>query len=335
MTALSPGLSALPHRIAVIGAGAMGCSLAAALGHSCDVVMIVRDSERANRIRADGVTLRGLSNARARPHVVPRIADLGALGPVDAVFVATKTTAIDAVSNELAPALRQPGVAEAGPFVVSFQNGIESGRWLRDRLAYPYVLRMVVNYGARLHADGAVDLLFSRPPHAIGSPDPRLRRACDALASTLTRGGMETVVAEDIERVAWFKGVMNAAMNPVAALINGGVGEVLDSPARDIVEGLLGEALDVASAEGIRLGSDARARVWARLECARAHTPSMVEDIRDGRPSEVGQLNRQVIEHGARVRIATPTHRLITSLIDAFDWRAFQRTAVAPLPRRQ
>jgi ketopantoate reductase len=61
------------------------------------------------------------------------------------------------------------------------------------------------------------------------------------------------------------------------------------------------------------------------IESARPHTPSMVEDIREGRTSEVGQLNRQVIAHGERTGVATPTHRVVTALIDAFDWRVFRR----------
>src|SRR5690606_14364738 len=115
------------------------------------------------------------------------------------------------------------------------------------------------------------------------------------------------------------------AMNPLAALINASVGEALDSPARAIVGRLLAEGVTVAAREGIALGPAPIDRLWSMLESARAHTPSMVEDIRAGRASEVYQLNRQVIAHAMRLGMNVPTHELLTALIDAFDWRVFRR----------
>lgn len=334
MDTTAEGAGGSLRRVGIVGAGAMGCSLAVVLGQSLEVVLVVRDPRRAGRIAADGIELRGLGAAGSRPAVVPSIADLEIDGPLDMVFVATKTTAIDAVSEELRPLLRGPPVPSAARFVVSFQNGIEPARRLIERLEHPGVLRMVLNYGARLVDDRMVEILFSRPPHAIGSLNPAHRPACASLAEMLGRGGMETRVADDIERLVWYKGVLNAAMNPVSALTNGTVGEVLDSPARQIVARLLDEGLRVAEAERIGLDADVRHQMWSALEAARAHTPSMVRDIRDGRPSEVGQLNQQIIEHAARVGVPAPTHELITALIDAFDWRVFHAqppTALGPI----
>lgn len=315
-----------PRRAAVIGAGAMGASLAAVLGQSLHVVIVAREAHRAEAIRTHGVEIRGIASTRAHPTVVRSIAHLPTAGALDAVFVATKTWSIDQVSEELRPIIGSLGVPGEPPFIVSFQNGIEPARRLIEQLHMPRVLRMVLNYGARLASDGTVELVFSHPPHYVGCLDPAFRPVCHAIARVLSAGGMEAVDVDDIEPLVWTKGILNAAMNPVAALLNCSVGEVLDSPARAIVGRLLDEGLCVAQAECIDLGPDARARMRAALEEARPHTPSMVEDIREGRPSEVGQLNRQIIAHAARVGVPTPDHQLVTDLIDAFDWRVFRRT---------
>lgn len=148
---------------------------------------------------------------------------------------------------------------------------------------------------------------------------------CEALAGALTSGGLPTAFASDIERRVWMKGIVNAAMNPIAALVNSSVGEALDSPARLIVERLLVEGEAVARAEGLAMGEDFVARAMEALEAARSHTPSMVEDIRRGRESEVGQLNRQVLEHARRVGVSTPTHEVIDALIETFDWKVYRR----------
>lgn len=318
-----------PRRVGVVGAGAMGIGLAAMLGQALPVTIVARDPAKASAIRRDGAGVTGSVEASSMPRVVSRVADLGEAGPLSAIFVATKTTAIDAVARELVPVLDALGDGPPSPFVVSFQNGIEPGRHLIERLRDPRVLRMVLNYGARMEPDGRVRIVHQHPPHHIGCLRPEYLPVCRSIAAMLSRCGLETEATDDIEPLVWRKGLINAAANPVAALTDASVGEVLDSPARAIVEKLLVEGLSVAGAEGIDLGPDAEASLWRAIEAARAHTPSMVEDIRSGRESEVGQLNRQVIDHAKRVGVQTPSHETVAALIDAFDWRVFQRGSEA------
>ncbi len=313
-----------PPRFAVIGAGAMGLSLAAMLGRAAEVTIVVRDPGKAERIASDGVSVHGLIEATAHPEVVPSIAALADAMPLTAIFVATKTTAIDRVADGLRPVL-DALPADEHPFVISFQNGIEPGRDLMLRLSEPRVLRMVLNYGATQTDDNAASVMLHGPPHFIGGPDATHAGFASRLAGLLSDCGLPTEPVENIEPFVWTKGVLNAAMNPIAALTDSSVGEVLDSPARDIVARLIDEGLSVARAEGIDLGTSIADRMWAILNKARPHTPSMVGDIRGGRPSEVGQLNHQIIEHARRTGELVPTHEVIAALIASFDWRVFQR----------
>lgn len=319
----SPDLPAI--RCAVIGAGAMGISLAGMLGDGVPATMVVRNQQQAESIRTSGVRVEGLLNARAHPVVVTSIAELTRYAPFDVIFVATKTTAIEAVAGELQPVLHRLSAQESPAFVVSFQNGIDPGRALMELLGYPHVMRMVLNYGAIRNGEHSAEVMLNTPPHAVGGPDPSQRPAATRLARFLSSRGLETFPSDQIEVQVWRKGILNAAMNPVAALTDSTVGEVLDSPARTIVERLIKEGLAVAQAERIDLGDSVEHRMWETLESARPHTPSMVGDIRGGRSSEVGQLNRQIIQHGRRLGVHTPSHELITALIEAFDWRVFRR----------
>ncbi|MGP1346101.1 MAG: ketopantoate reductase family protein [Phycisphaerales bacterium] len=323
MTPTDPS-SQPPLRIAIIGAGAMGLSLAAMLGRVVPVTIVVRDPARAELIHRNGVGVSGLIETRSHPTVVPSIAALREGMPLDAIFVATKTTAINEVAQQLRPVLGTLP-QDDHPFVISFQNGIEPGRDLMQSLDEPRVLRMVLNYGATQTADNAAAVMLSGPPHFIGGPDATHSRFAARLAGVLSTCGLPTEQVENIEPFVWTKGVLNAAMNPVAALTDSSVAGVLDSPARAIVKRLMDEGLRVADAEGIQLGPGIADRMWTILDKARPHTPSMVGDIRGGRPSEVGQLNRQIIEHAQRTGVPVPSHEVIAALIDSFDWRVFQR----------
>ena len=245
---------------------------------------------------------------------------------IDVGLIATKTTAIPSVAAELKPWLVKRGDRSSGLLVVSFQNGIEPGRELIELLGYPRVVRMVVNFGAILSVtDGVVRVTMNQPPNFIGSLDPAYLPACHRIAKLLCMAGFETVVEPHIEMQVWKKGILNAATNPVCALVNSWVGQVLDSPARMIVDRLLKEGLLVAEARGLKLGDDFVANAYRYLESARDHTPSMVEDIRQGGESEVGQLNRQIVEHARKLALSVPTHEIIDALIETFDFKAYAR----------
>lgn len=323
------------RRAAIIGAGAMGSTLSAILGQTIPVVLICRNPDRAAQIIRYGVSTEGAIRAQARPVIVRDLRGLLDAGGADVVFVATKTTAIDRVAEELAPILPALRSEHGEPYIVSFQNGIAPGQRLTELLDNDRVLRIVLNLGATLDESGRmVRVGLNEPPHAIGGPDPRHRAACESIGQTLTRGGLETVYDPDIELAVWQKAIVNAAANPVSALVNSTVGQAMDSPARVIVEALLDEGIAVARADGLDLAPDFKRRAIELLEHARTVVPSMVEDIRGGRESEVGQLNRQIIEHARRSGVKAPTHEIIDALIETFDWKIYERRArTADSPR--
>ncbi len=314
------------ERVAIIGAGAMGLMLAALIGERAETVVVCIIPERAERLRKSGAQVKGKLNARAPVEVVDSISALAGCGQIDAVVIATKTTSIAKVAAELKPVLPLINSTREGAAVVSFQNGIEPGQQLRALLDHRRVLRMVLAAGAVLRPDeDAVEMSLHAPPHAIGVLDAANEPVARALAVLLTECGFETIFVDDIETRVWAKGIINAAANPVAAIIDSTVGDMMNSPSRLVVRKLLQEGLDVARAEGHALGDGFIEKTIGFLTMAGDHLPSMVEDIRQGRESEIGQLNRQIIHHGSRSGVETPTHLMINALIEAFDWRVYAR----------
>ena len=301
----------------------MGTSLGAIIGQSVPTAIVCRNPTRAAELFEFGARTYGAVESHSQPIVVASIADLAKIGGVSVIFVATKTTAIPQIAAELRPCMDDVSDHPDGPFVISYQNGIEPGRQLMQLLACDRVLRMVLTIGASMREHGAVEITLNSPPHFIGAPGGLHRDACLQIAALLSQAGLESVYDDNIELHVWLKGVQNASMNPVAALVNSTVGQVLQSPSRLIVERLMREGLAVANAEGFDFGKDFIERTNRVYERAGDHTPSMVEDIRQGRESEVGQLNSQVLEHARKLGISTPTHEIINALIETFDWKAY------------
>jgi len=315
------------ERVAIVGAGAMGLMLAALIGRCAQTIVVCRDPARAEMLRHDGARATGELNATSTIEVTSSITTLADHAPIDALFIATKTTAISAVATELKPALPAPTATPGGAPPARSPTGTEPGRPLIALLDHQRLLRMVLNVGATL-PPGAdeVRVTFHAPPHAVGVLEEQNKPVALALADLLTRCDFPTEFVRDIETRVWAKGIVNAAVNPVAAITDSTVREVMASPARLVVQKLLEEGLAVARAEQHALGDDFIDRTMTFLTTAGPHVPSMVEDIRNGRESEVGQLNRQIIHHGSRLGVQTPTHRMINALIEAFDWRVYERS---------
>lgn len=318
--------------VAVIGAGPMGLLLSAVLAQTRRVVLVCRNPFVREDIARSGVVVRGADSEgilapEGRVELVGSITDLGRRSGLGSIFIATKTSAIVQVARELRSVLERHVDQGMEPLVVSFQNGIDPGRELIRRLDHSAVLRMVLTLGAvQDERPGAVRMTLNRPPHAIGTLNPSFIDDCQRLSAELTAGGLDTEYREDIESIVWQKGLVNAAMNPLAALTNGSVSEVLDSPSAVLVPRLLDEGILAAGADGVELPVGFRTAAVALIEQARGHVPSMVEDIRRGRTTEVGQLNRQIIERAKAVGVPTPTHEIVDALIETFDWRVYTRS---------
>lgn len=309
------------RRIAVVGAGPMGASLAAITAPHVPTVLVARDAARAERIGAAGIVLDGLLAGGGRPAVVRSIAELHDLTDLDLLVIATKTTALQAVCADL----RRHLAGE--PYVVSYQNGIEPGRTIIRMLGSPRVVRMVLRYGAVIEPDGTaegplrVHVPLHEPPHFVGGEGEALAFA-RALAPVIDGMGLPMRATDDIEGEAWRKGIENAAGNPVAALVQAPLGVLVASPARSLIERLLDEGIAVARAAGIAIPPGYREAVLHRMAAGGDHVPSMAEDVRAGRPTEITQLNEQIVARGRALRIPTPTHEAVLDLIRVFDWRA-------------
>lgn len=314
-------------RIGIIGAGAMGSSLAAITSRFAPTVMVCRNPVRAGQIFEHGVRCVGALEAKAEPIIVRNAAELEDVGGVKYLFIAVKTTSIAQVCEELAP-LREKIKQNSGGEVklISYQNGIDPGRSIMNILDTKHVMRMVLRYGAVIHDDrGTVEIIMHDPPHFIGCLDDSLREDCEYLAAKFTEVGFGTKYTDVIEQAVWTKAIINAAINPVCALVNADIGSVFDSPSRKLVVRMLDEGYEVAKAEGIDLGDGFREKALALASKSTHHLPSMVDDIQNGRPSEVGQLNRQIVDRARALGVDAPTHETIDALIETFDWQIYHQ----------
>jgi 2-dehydropantoate 2-reductase len=304
-----------PTRFAVVGAGPVGCIVAAFLARGgydvslCDVVPALLAPALDPGIQLEG--------AEAFRQKVTRtclaIDDLAAFQP-EVIFITVKANALPLIASAIEGFYRQ------GMYVISWQNGIDTELELTKVLGRSGVMRAVVNYGCGLVAPGHVRLPFHHPPHFLQELDPKSKGATVAIARALSGCGLTTEATQDIISMVWRKGVLNACMNPVCAVTGLTMNRAMTDPiVFQTVNALVKECVQVARANEINLGWDFYPHAIEYMSKAGDHKPSMLMDIEAGRRTEVDFINGKFVEYGQRAGIDTPFNRTLLSLVKGLE----------------
>ena len=304
-----------PKTFAVIGAGPVGCIVAAFLARGgydvtlCDVIPALIEPA-VN----PGILIEGAENLQQSvPRVCTQIDEL-ADNPPDVIFITVKANVLPLISSAIEAFYRE------GIYIISWQNGIDTELEIAKTLGRKAVMRAVVNYGCGLVKPGHVRMPFHHPPHYIQEMDADSKPAAVAIAHALSTTGLITRHTDSIVSMVWRKGILNACMNPVCAVTGLTMAQAMGDPiVFQIVDALIKECVKVARANEINLGWDYYPGAIEYMRKAGDHKPSMLMDIENKRRTEIDYMNGKFIEYGAQAGIETPYNIMIRSLVKAIE----------------
>lgn len=302
-------------KFAVVGAGPVGCIVAAYLARGgydvtlCDIVPELVNAAIDPGIKIDGVeeleqkVTRGITN----------IDDL-ANDPPDVIIITVKATVLHLIASAI------EGFFNDDMYIVSWQNGIDTELVLAETLGRDNVIRAVVNYGCGLVKPGHIHMAFHHPPHFLQEIEPAGKEAAVKIAAALSKSGLLTERTGSIIDMVWRKSIMNACMNPVCAATGMTMAEVIRDPiVFQIVDNLIKEGVQVARANEITLGWNYYPYAVGYLQNAGDHKPSMLVDIENKRRTEVDFINGKIVEYGRQAGIETPYNLMIRALVKALE----------------
>ena len=228
-------------------------------------------------------------------------------GTVDIAVVATKSQGTAWAAETAKRVLAKDGT------VLTIQNGLGHRERLATVLGDERVAVGVIYVGAALEGE---DLRTTGPGRVELGRAPHV----DELAAALTAGGMTATVVDDPWPAVWRKLVGNAAVNPVSALVGVTNGELLDHLASRIVDAAAREAARVASAEGVAIADGEALRIWRSMaEVTAANRSSMLQDVRNGRPTEIDWINGEIVRRGRRHGVRTPVNEALLQLVEVLE----------------
>jgi 2-dehydropantoate 2-reductase len=284
--------------IAIIGAGAIGGTIAAWLAQSpaLPVTLCVRTP-------VDGLEVEtpdGMIRADPRVLTSPEQAE-----PVDWVIAATKTYDSSAAAAWL-PRLIGPETR-----VAVLQNGVEHRERFRGLVADAALVPAIVDIPAERHAPGRI---LQRRNGSILVPDDAAGRAfVDLFADT----PIAVSTTEDFVTAAWRKlaincaGIVNAIALRPAELAK-------DPEVAEVMRGLVRECIAVGRAEGADMpDSLAEAVVEGYRTADPQSLNSLHADRLAGRPMEIDARNGVIVRLGERHGIPAPLNRMAAALLAA------------------
>lgn len=297
-----------PH-ILVVGAGAMGCYFGGMLIKAGNRVSLIDvNPEQIATINSRGLILetdQGRSELPARAFLAQECVE-----PADIVILFTKTMHTDAAMASVTHLLTP------GTVILSLQNGLGNAERIQ---AFHDASRIAV--GTTL-----VPADLQGPGHVVshGRSSSRmmdLNTDCpdwvETLAEIFNAAGLNTELDRDIHAVIWSKVAFNAALNAVCAITGatpGPVGQVKDAMA--MVRNVVHETVQAGQASGIALDE---AHIWQNVEMAVReqpnHKPSMLQDIENGRITEIDAINGAVVDIATRQGIPAPVNQTLVQLV--------------------
>ena len=311
-------------RFAILGAGAIGAYVGAALSRGGSDVTLIARGEHLRAMQGEGVrVLSPRGDFAARPAATD---ELDAIGEADVVFIGLKAHSLPGLASRIGRALR-PGTAviaaqngipwwyfqsHGGPLDGTVLESVDPGGLIAAAIPPDAVIGCVIYCSTEIVEPGVIRHIEGTR-FAIGEPDGTPSERCSDISKAFAAGGLKCPVEPRIRDQIWLKLIGNAAFNPVSALTGATLGELGTMPQMvNLLRAILEECTAVSAPLGIELPVSIERRLEAGLAVG-DHKTSMLQDLEAGKPLELACLTGAVIELADKLGVAVPH----TTAVDA------------------
>jgi 2-dehydropantoate 2-reductase len=284
-----------------MGAGSVGCYFGALLARAGTPVTLIGRPSHVEAVRARGLRLETASGREFIP--VRATTEARGVAEAEIVLFCVKSGDTEATGRAMAPHLG-PGAT-----VLSLQNGVDNAERLSAVLGRP-VLPVAVYVATEMTGAGEVKH-HGRGELVIGAS----ARSAE-IAALFAAAGIPTTVSEAAAAALWGKLIVNCAYNALSALTQWPYGRLLRSEGVDaVMTQVVGECVAVAWACGVRVAATILDDVLGLAATMPDQCSSTAQDLARGKPSEIDHLNGYIVRKGLEHGIATPTNRVLHTLV--------------------
>lgn len=283
----------------------MGSFFGGLLSIRQDVLLVGRE-EHMDAVRAHGLRISGKTVRLVHPRTATRVPP--AAHP-ELILIATKAYDTQAAMTQLRRFARSA-------IFLTLQNGLDNADIIArsaSRVIAGTTAQGVTLLGPGEVRHGGVGDTTIGPWRGVESEDVvRVRDVFDEV-------GVRARIADDIRRELWSKLVVNASINPLAALAGVPNGRLVqDKGLAALLESVGRESVAVARADGIDLDADEtirRTRLIARRTAS--NRSSMLQDLDRHRRTEIDAITGAILRIAERTGTDAPLNRALLALVRA------------------
>ncbi|MGS1002418.1 ketopantoate reductase family protein [Burkholderia glumae] len=302
-------------KIAMLGAGALGCAIGATLtegGH--ETWLIDRSPAHVEAMRTHGLRV---DDARGSRQVrVLATTDASEAGMADVVIVLVKSFQTDAAIRG-AQALVGPDT-----LVLSLQNGLGHEDILADAVGRERVLAGKTYVGGVLRGAGHIESGVVGKHTIIGELDGRVSPRVQRLAAAFSSAGLATQVSDNIVGAMWDKLLVNVATGALTGITSLTYGQLYDEPLLKAASlAAVAEAIAAAQAAGVTLSMTDPEQAWtlAAQGLPATFKTSMLQSLEKGSVTEIDFINGSVMRWGERHGVPTPVNATLVACIKGIE----------------
>ena len=298
-------------KIAIVGAGAMGCLYGAKLSAvpTNEVYLLDVWKDHIDAINENGLMME--ENGEIIPYrEVIGISDANEVGACDLAIVFVKST--------LTGTAVKTNKAVFGPNTVALtlQNGLGNIDLIRAEIGDNNVIAGTTAHGATMLGPGKMRHAGSGKT-IIGELNGNQTDRIEKISEVLRAAGLETDISKNVLGLVWDKLLVNVGINALTGITRLQNGELLNHPEiEELLEAAVSEAFAVAKAKGITLSyDDPVVHTKAVCTATAANKSSMLQDILNHKQTEIEMINGAIVREGTQVGIAAPVNSVLTNLI--------------------
>ena len=302
-------------KVAVMGAGAVGCYFGAMLARAGHAVTLIGRPQHVEAVNRRGLYL----DSKSFQEHVPMSAstDAAAVARSDVVLFCVKSSDTEAAGRQIAPHLGEKTV------LLTLQNGVDNAERLQAALPQE-VIPAVVYVATEMAGAGHVK------HHGRGDLVIGASASSEAIAAQLIAAGVPVTVSDNANGELWTKLIVNCAYNAISAISRMPYGQMVEGdgvPA--VMDDVVMECLAVAKAAGVIVPGDVRVSVPGIAGAMKEQFSSTAQDLMRGKPTEIDHLNGYVVRKGAALGVPTPVNRVLHSLVKLLESKAVTQAGAA------
>ncbi|MBQ8914726.1 MAG: 2-dehydropantoate 2-reductase, partial [Clostridia bacterium] len=318
-------------RYEIYGAGSLGTILGAFITkNGCEIDLINRNRAHVDALNEKGARITGTVDITVPVRAItPDMME----GRYDVILLMTKQLQNAEVVTMLASYLTENGV------IVTLQNGLpEPG--IAEIVGPEHTMGCVVEWGATLTAPGVCSL--TSEPDSLSFHMGRMKGISEEQFN-MVKKLLELMCPVHEEKnllgARWSKLLINATFSGLGTVVGGLFGDVSEKPdARKVAVRCMKECIDVGHAAGVTFapvqGKNIVSLFYYRNSLKRSFAtfllpiamkkhrdiePSMLQDLKNGKPCEVYAINGMVCRFGRKCNVPTPINDRIVSVIKAIQ----------------